>query len=119
MAHIIKLPTIADNRGSLTVIEKVLPFSIKRVYYIYDVVSQRGGHGHKKTIQALVAINGGCDVFIDNGKEKKEFTLDSKDKCLIVYPEDWHTMDNFSKDAILLVLSSEFYDKDDYIHERY
>jgi dTDP-4-dehydrorhamnose 3,5-epimerase-like enzyme len=119
MAYLIYLPTHQDKRGNLTVVEKVLPFEIKRSYYIYNVNSKRGGHRHIKTIQALICINGSCDIYADNGKEKETFTLDRPDKCLIVNPEDWHTMDNFSKDSILFVFASEYYNIEDYIDEGY
>ncbi|MBL4711234.1 MAG: FdtA/QdtA family cupin domain-containing protein [Gammaproteobacteria bacterium] len=119
MARLINIDTHSDDRGSLCVIEKNLPFDIRRVYYMFDVTSKRGGHRHKKTIQALIALNGSCEVFIENENEKKTFVLASKTKCLILDPEDWHTMDNFSDGTILLVLSSEFYDKNDYIEEGY
>lgn len=122
MAHLIELMTSTDSRGSLTVIEKVLPFEIKRVFYIYGVADAslvRGGHRHIKTIQALVCVSGKCTVFTDNGSKKDEFKLDSPHKCLILEPKDWHTMSGFSKDSVLLVMASECYDHKDYIKEGY
>ena len=119
MAYIIELPTFGDDRGKLTIIEKVLPFEIKRFYYVYDVRSKRGGHRHHKTVQALVSLGGSCEVYVDNGKKKETFLLDASDKCLIVEAEDWHTMDNFSDGSTLLVFASEYYDVDDYIDEPY
>ena len=119
MAYFIQLPTFLDDRGSLTVVEKILPFEIKRFYYIYNVSSKRGGHRHHKTIQALISLNGSCEVYVNNGKEEQTFLLDSPDKSLILEPQDWHTMDKFSKDTILLVLASEYYDINDYIDEEY
>ena len=119
MAYIIDLPVFGDERGSLTVVEKILPFEIKRFYYIYNVTSKRGGHRHKKTIQALISIGGSCDIYTNNGKKEETFFLDTPNKCLILDPKDWHTMDNFSEGSILLVFSSEFYDKEDYIDARY
>ncbi len=118
MAYIIELPSFCDERGRLTVLEKVLPYDIKRVYYMYNVTSKRGGHKHKKTIQALIALSGSCEVFVENVNKKETFVLDSNTKCLLVNPEDWHTMDSFSKGTILLVLASEYYDAEDYIEER-
>jgi len=117
MAHIIDLLTITDERGSLTVAEKVIPFEIKRVYWVYQFSAKRGGHRHKKTLQALICINGSCEIFIDNGKEKKSILLDRSNKCLILEPDDWHTMDSINQDSVLLVMASEHYDKDDYICE--
>lgn len=120
MAYFIDLKTITDHRGSLTVIEKVLPFSIKRVYYIYGVGKEaRAGHRHKETIQATICVHGSCMVYNNNGKEKTEYTLDNPSQCLILEPEDWHIMHDFSEDAVLLVISSNEYDPADYIYEEY
>ncbi|MBP8626192.1 MAG: FdtA/QdtA family cupin domain-containing protein [Syntrophorhabdaceae bacterium] len=119
MAFIIHLPTFEDSRGKLTIIEKALPFEIKRVYYIYNATAKRGGHRHKKNVQALICLKGGCEIFVNDGKKKETFYLDSPDKCLIVETKDWHTMDKFKDDAILLVLASEYYDVTDYIDEEY
>jgi len=119
MAYIIDLPTFGDGRGNLTVVEKLLPFEIKRFYYIYDVTTQRGGHRHKKTIQALICLGGRCEIYVNDGKKEDTYLLDSPDKCLILDSKDWHTMDNFSKGSTLLVFSSEYYNVDDYIDEEY
>lgn len=107
--------------GGVTIIEKVLPFPVRRVYYIYNVPSEsvRGGHRHKKNVQALVCVSGSCRINIDNGTEKSSVILDSPAKCLILHSSDWHTMDSFSSGAVLLVLASEYYDASDYIDEPY
>lgn len=119
MSLLIDLPTHKNERGCLTVIEKVLPFDIKRVYYIYNASGVRGGHRHKKAIQALICVHGECSVYSNNGEKKECFLLDSPSKCLILQPEDYHTMQDFSSDAVLLVLASDFYDENDYIWENY
>lgn len=119
MAYIISLPTFLDPRGSLTVVEKLLPFEIKRFYYIYDVTAKRGGHRHKKTIQVLICLGGSCEIYLNDGVKEETVLLDSPTKCLVVETKDWHTMDKFTLGSTLLVFSSEFYDKDDYIDEEY
>ena len=119
MAYIIELPIFEDERGSLTVVEKLLPFEIKRFYYIYNATEQRGGHRHKKTIQALISLGGSCEIYVNDGEKEEIFLIDTPNKCLILDPKDWHTMDKFSKGSTLLVFASEYYDKDDYIDERY
>ena len=119
MAYIINLPTFKDETGSLTVVEKLLPFDIKRFYYIYDVNAIRGGHRHKTNRQALITLGGSCEIYVHNGEHEKTFILDTPSKCLILEPKDWHTMDNFSKGSTLLVFASEFYDVNDYIDEKY
>jgi dTDP-4-dehydrorhamnose 3,5-epimerase-like enzyme len=120
MAYLVDLKTFTDQRGNLTVIEKTIPFDIKRIFYIYGVDSSvRGGHRHKKTTQAAICIQGTCHINNHNNNGKTEFILDRPNKCLILEPEDWHTMDNFSPDAILMVLASEYFDQNDYIFEPY
>lgn len=120
MAQIIDLQTFTDKRGNLTVIEKVIPFDIKRIFYIYGVDdSKRGGHRHHKTIQAAVCIKGECKIFSNDNNIEQIFELNNPSKCLILKPEDWHTMYDFSEDAILMVFASEYFDKNDYIFEPY
>ncbi len=122
MASLIKVPTFSDHRGNLTVIEKELGFSVNRVYYIYGVNSSdiaRGGHKHKVTKQALISVNGQCEInYYDSSKELKTILLDDPSKVLVLEPEDWHTMEKFSKDAVLLVLASHIFDEEDYVYEK-
>lgn len=122
MAHLLNLKTFTDSRGNLTVIEKVLPFEIKRVFYIYGVDnSQRGFHRHHKTIQAAIAIQGACSIGCQSGDflPQESFNLDSPDKCLVIDTVDFHWMDNFSKNCILMVFASEYFDEKDYIFQKY
>jgi len=120
MARLIDLKTFTDERGNLTVIEKVIPFEIKRIFYIYGVDdSVRGGHRHKKTTQAAICLKGNCRIYNNNSKREEYFDLNAPSQCLILNPEDWHQMDKFSSDAILMVLASEYFDTEDYIFEPY
>ncbi|MFI5153334.1 MAG: sugar 3,4-ketoisomerase [Chitinophagales bacterium] len=120
MAHIIDLKTFTDKRGNLTVIERTIPFEIKRIFYIYGVdSSRRGGHRHKTTIQAAICLQGGCRIYNHDGREEQFFHLHAPNQCLILETKDWHTMDQFTPDAILMVLASEFFDQNDYIFEPY
>lgn len=120
MPKLIELPSHGDKRGILTVIEKQIEFGIKRVYYMYNLSDlERGGHRHNKTIQALICVHGSCVIENNNGIKKQSFLLDKPNKCLVIYPEDWHIMKEFKNDAILLVLASEYFDANDYIDEKY
>jgi dTDP-4-dehydrorhamnose 3,5-epimerase-like enzyme len=120
MARLINLKTFGDGRGKLTVIEKVIPFDIKRVFYIYGVDdSVRGKHRHHKTAQAAVCIAGSCVITNNDGQVRDVFVLDSPEKCLLLEPKDWHAMHDFTPDAILMVLASTTFDPADYIYEEY
>ena len=122
MAKLIKLKSHSDERGLLTIVQEELPFEVKRTYYIQHVPSGnivRGGHRHKSTTQGLVCIAGSCEIYNNDGTKEEIFQLDSPSKCLVVEPRDWHTMQKFSSDAILLVFASTKYDVNDYIDEPY
>lgn len=120
MAYLVDLKTFTDKRGNLTVIEKVVPFAIRRIFYIYGVDdSRRGGHRHHKTIQAAICIQGSCTIENNDGKKKEIFRLERPDQCLILETKDWHVMHTFSRDAILMVLASEEFNEKDYIFEPY
>ena len=119
---VVEIPKIVaeDGNGNLSVIEKeLLPYSIKRVYYLYDVPSDasRGGHSHKALQQFLIAVNGSFDVVLDNGKERKTFTLDKPNKGLLIPSGIWREFENFSAGTVCLSLVSAEYDEDDYIRE--
>jgi len=120
MPLLIELKTFSTDSGNLTVFEKIIPGTIKRAFYIYGAgEKQRGGHRHNKTWNALICIHGSCRVYSNNGKKEEYFILNKPVSCLILEPEDWHIMDSFSEDAVLLVLSNEYYDQADYIDEPY
>lgn len=119
MAKLIQVPTKKDERGALSIIDGELPFDIKRVFYIYDVNSKRGGHRHVVTQMALVALSGSMEIYVQTPNEDLNFHLSSPDQVLLLNPEDWHTMDNFTKGSTLLVLCSHTWSKDDYVYESY
>ncbi|RNL52573.1 sugar 3,4-ketoisomerase [Pedobacter jejuensis] len=120
MGHIINLTTYKDSRGILTVLDRVVNFEIKRLFYIYAVDdSDRGGHRHHNTYQAAICIKGSCKITNNDGQKTEIFDLDTPEKCLILEPNDWHVMHSFTEDAILLVLASTAFDPKDYIYEPY
>ena len=117
--RIIDLPAFEDARGRLTVLQQALPFEAQRVYWITDADHQtRGGHRHHKSRQALIAVAGTVVVLMNDGTHQEKVRLERPNQCLIVEPEDWHTM-TFLPGSILLVFASQLYDVNDYIDEEY
>ena len=112
-------PPHGDKRGQLVAIEamKDLPFEVKRVYYIYDTLPdvRRGFHAHKCLEQILVCVHGNCKIHLDDGKNTTEVVLDKPYEGLYIANNMWREMYDFSEDAVLLVLASEYYDEADYI----
>lgn len=120
MPALLQLNTFPSDSGNLTVFEKIIPGPIKRAFYIYGASQmQRGGHRHHKSWNALICLSGSCRIYNNNGEVEEFFYLNDPSTCLILEPKDWHIMDRFSPDAILLVLSNEYYDQADYIDEPY
>ncbi len=120
--EIISIPKIIDEegRGKLSVIEKsIIPFEIKRVYYLYDVPSDafRGGHAHKNLIQFMIALSGSFEVKIDDGSNNKKVMLNKPNQGLLIPTGIWREMDNFSAGSVCLVLASEFFDESDYFRD--
>ena len=111
----------SDRKGNLSVIEngKDVPFSVKRVYYLYDVPGgeSRGGHAHKALYQLIVAASGSFSVILDDGKDKKIFDLKRPYQGLLVVPGIWRTLEDFSSGSVCMVLASERYDESDYIRD--
>lgn len=108
-----------DDRGQLVALEefKDIPFEIKRVYYMYDTAQgvHRGFHAHRNLKQILICIHGTCKILLDNGAEKKIVPLEKPYEGLYVASSMWREMYDFSEDAVLMVLASEYYDETDYI----
>lgn len=110
-----------DERGQLIALEENqdIPFEIKRVYYMYDTKEgvRRGYHAHKSLEQILICIHGTCKILLDNGVEKEEVLLDKPYEGLYVSNNMWREMFDFSPDAVLMVLASDYYKEEDYIRD--
>lgn len=118
---LIKLPKFLDARGNLSFIEQEnhIPFKIQRTYWIYDVPGgeKRGGHAYKENEELIVALSGSFDVIVDDGKEKRTFSLNRSYYGLYVPKGTWREMQNFSTNSLALILSSTKYDDNDYIRD--
>ena len=115
---ILNLPKITDARGNLTFIEGMrhVPFTIRRVYYLYDVPAgaMRGGHAHKQLEQFVIAASGSFTVVVDDGKKRRKFFLNRPHYGLYIPRMVWRELENFSSGSICVVLASEEYDESDY-----
>lgn len=120
-AQIIELPKFLDRRGNLSFIEegKHIPFKIARSYWIYDVPGgeKRGGHAYKENQEFIVALSGSFDVILEDEKECRTFHLNRSYYGLYVPKGLWRQMENFSTNALALVLASTPFDKRDYIYD--
>ncbi len=119
--RIIELPKFLDARGNLSFVEQNnhIPFEIKRTYWIYDVPGgeDRGGHAFKENQEVVIALSGAFDVVVDDGEQKKTFTLNRSYYGLYIPKGLWRTMENFSTNSVALEFGSVAYSANDYIRE--
>jgi acetyltransferase-like isoleucine patch superfamily enzyme/dTDP-4-dehydrorhamnose 3,5-epimerase-like enzyme len=122
-ATIHHLPKVVDLRGSLIFGEtsRHVPFEVKRYFLVFAVQSEhiRGEHAHRRLHQFLVCVAGQCNVVTDDGMTRHEVVLDAASKGIHIPPMVWATQYKFSRDAVLLVLASEYYDASEYIRDYY
>ena len=118
---IIDLPKFLDARGNLSFAEnfKQIPFEIKRTYWLYDVPGgeSRGGHAYRENEEFIIALSGSFDVVLDDGKERKVFSLNRSYYGLFVPKGLWREMENFSTNALALEFASTHFDKADYVYD--
>jgi hypothetical protein len=113
LVHFVDLHSNFDTRGSLTAIEggRDIPFDILRVYYLLDVIGDRGGHAHRDTQQIVIALAGSFEMNLSDGQQTRTFVLDNPSKGLYVVPMLFIRLSNFSPGTVALVLASTHYDK--------
>lgn len=121
LIKIISFKPLGDERGSLVALEgnKIVPFDIKRVYYLFGTKEgvSRGFHAHRNLKQVAVCVTGSCRFVLDNGSQREEIVLDSSTMGLVIEDLTWREMHDFSSDCVLMVLASEYYDESDYIRD--
>ena len=118
---LINLPKLLDSRGNLSFIEEEthLPFSIRRVYWIYDVPGgeHRGGHAYRETQELIVALSGSFDVVLNDGVREYRFSLNRSYYGVLVPRMVWRMLENFSTNSLALIIASTDYSEDDYIRD--
>jgi len=100
--------------------ERSVPFEIKRIYFINNLFNPdaiRGEHAHKKLKQIVFCINGSFVLNLDDGVNKQKITMNNPYYGIKLYARLWHTMTDFSKDCVILVLADDYYKEDDYIRD--
>ena len=108
----IDLATFQDQRGCLTAAEvnHEIPFELKRIFLVHNVIQNRGGHAHRDTEQMLIAASGSLTVRVYDGDLRREFFLNKPNKALFIPEMIFVDLINFSNDGVCLSLASTKYD---------
>lgn len=120
----INLPTFADKRGSLTLLDReiateLLPFKPERVFWIHgaDAMAVRGEHAHRTCWEMVCAVSGSFKLTLSDGREEKVFVMDSPNNGVIIPPMVWCRLEDFSPNAVCLTFASGDYDASGYIND--
>lgn len=115
---LVRVPTRADNRGYLSVLQaRDLGFTPVRLYYSFDIRGERGGHAHKTLSSCMICAHGSLTVRLENARGIHEFVLDDPSWAVLVPPGCWRTITPNQAGSVLVVLASKDYDEDDYIRD--
>lgn len=117
----IQLPKFLDERGNLSFLENnsPIPFSIRRVHWLYDVPGGevRGGLAYKETEEFIIALSGSFDVWVDDGSAKEKHSLNRSYNGVYIPKGLWRSIDNFSTNSVALIVASTLYDPADAIRD--
>ncbi len=118
---LVQLQSHGDERGSLVSLEeeKNIPFTIKRIYYMFDTQTgvHRGYHAHRELKQIAIALKGSCRFLLDDGNEKIEVLLDNPAQGLYIESFIWREIFDFSSDCVLVVVANDLYNESDYVRD--
>ncbi|MDD7287231.1 sugar 3,4-ketoisomerase [Succinivibrio sp.] len=118
---LLNFPIHGDHNGKLVALEKRadFPFEIRRVYYVWDTAHDaiRGKHAHRNLEQVIICVRGSCDFIVDDGVNRETIHLNNPAQGLYISNYVWREFTNFSEDCMVVVLASEHYNPDDYIHD--
>lgn len=108
-----------DKHGGLVAIEgnKDIPFNIARVFYIFDTGAEviRGQHANRKSEFVLINIRGESKIRLDYGDFYEIIELNEPHAGVYIPKMIWKDMYDFTEDSVLLALSDNKYDPEEYI----
>lgn len=115
---LIDIATFADERGAISVIDKELPFQVKRVFWLYHIAEgkDRGAHALLEGMEIMVAVHGSFIVDLDDGTEKTSILLNNPFKGLIIRPGVWFSTHDYINEGVTLVLANEEYARENYTY---
>lgn len=108
----VDLPSHRDARGVLTAVEsgQDVPFDIKRLYLVHDIVADRGGHAHRDTTQVVTAVSGRCDLVLTDGTDERTLALEHPARGVLIGPMLFIRMTNFTPGTVVLSMANTHYD---------
>lgn len=117
--NLIEIPTFTDERGAISVMDKELPFQVRRVFWLHHIQEgkDRGAHALLDSAEIMIAIHGSFVVDLDDTETKTSVVLDDPSKGLMIRPGIWFRTHSYRDDGVSLILASEEYSRDKYTYD--
>jgi hypothetical protein len=116
---LVDVPTFTDERGAISVMDKELPFQVKRVFWLHHILEgkDRGAHALLDSSEIMVAVHGSFIVDLDDTINKTSVILNDPSRGLVIKPGIWFRTHSYKEDGVSLILAEEEYSQDMYIDD--
>lgn len=116
---LVDVPTFTDERGAISVLDKELPFQVRRVFWLHHIKDgkDRGAHALLDSSEIMVAVHGSFIVDLDDTINKISVLLDDPSKGLMIRPGVWFRTHSYKEDGVSLILAEEEYARDKYTYD--
>lgn len=116
---LVDIPTFTDERGAISVMDKELPFEVKRVFWLHHIVEgkDRGAHALLESSEIVIAVHGSFVVDLDDNEKKISIVLDAPNKGLMIRPGIWFRTHSYIDGGVTLVIAEEEYARDKYTYD--
>lgn len=116
---VIDVPTFTDERGAISVMDKELPFQVKRVFWLHHIQEgkDRGAHALLDSSEIIVAVHGSFIIDLDDTSNQTSILLDNPAKGLIIRPGVWFRTHSYKEDGVSLILAEAAYSRDKYTYD--
>ena len=113
------VPTFVDERGAISVMDKELPFEVKRVFWLHHIQEgkERGAHALLQGSEIMLSLHGSFVVDLFDGENRASILLDNPEKGLPIRPGIWFVTHSYKDEGISLILASEEYARDRYTYD--
>ena len=115
----VDVPTFTDERGAISVIDKELPFQVRRVFWLHHIADgkDRGEHALLYSSEIIVAVHGSFVVDLEDTETKTSILLDNPSRGLLIRPGVWFRTHSYKDDGVSLILAEEEYARDKYTYD--
>lgn len=115
----VDVPTYTDERGAISVMDKELPFPVRRIFWLHHIKDgkDRGAHALLHSSEIIVAVHGSFVIDLDDTENKVSVLLDSPEKGLIIRPGVWFRTHSYKDEGVSLIIAEEEYSRDKYTYD--